>query len=390
MSKILLGSIFAGNDLDLEYVPKKTRDILIQGVKGSRKSTLVSKLVQRFTECTERPQVVEFDFQLEFASHRKFADFILIGEKGEIPFDVKTAEKLGRLVRMANVNVVIQRNIVSTRLEQETYIANFLTGMMSVEPKYYKPCIVVIDELEEFCPSRKPSKSKDMIITLIGLGRKMGFMVLGATLGMKDVDKSARDQMTNRIVGYTFDKTSREQAAELIGMEVKDSGLFLQLDEEPLGRFYAWGSEITKVYKQFQLASEKQSEEEQFITVPPISEEYALIAGELVKKLKLEKTISTETAKDLRISELELHVRKLESNQMSEDTKNALYSKGFKEGAEKAWKECNEANLKVILAIKNAGHGLTDMFKKTKVLVVTKFVDGDGKERFAYDKEYEK
>lgn len=310
--KIELGKTTNGNVISYDYIPYETRGILIQGISGSRKTSLLEEFLARSLNGDIKPQQIIFDKGPELARLRKYDEnYLIIGDDGELPITVDTAFLLGTESRIHRQNMIIQMPYLKAEKDQNEFIDKFLEGMNSIkDPKFWLPTFVVIDEAQQFCGGDKSTSCRDAIVRLCSTGRKYGLTPILVTQGIKDLYIRAREQLDNRIIGFTMEPQSRAVAAELLMMEKSKSDCFIDLKNEPKGRFMTWGSAITSETLEFKLESTKYTHEQKF-EVPPTPRKIHDLADKLRKKIDENSEISEETKTAGKINHLESRIKSI-------------------------------------------------------------------------------
>lgn len=348
MQNIELGKIVSenqktGETLSFEIVPYNTRGILINGITGSRKTTLILEMLRRFDKISPRPQQVIISREGEEQKLRKDYPLIIIGNRGEIPMDINLASQLGRKVRMSKLDFIVNIVSLKTEKEQDEFLSAFLDGMMMDDEQEYwnNTCVIVIDEIQEYAPNYKATKSRDAIKRITTLGKKRGLILLAASHSVKDFHYSARKEIDNRIVGYLREENDRKAACELLTLEESKRDIFLELDGS--GRFMVWGSSICKQPKIFELESDAVEQEERFV-VPELPLSYKKKADQIMKSLDIKNDIPVETRLRIENEHLRIENLELKENQLTPEHEDRIYEKGKQFGIMIG----NERNLETI------------------------------------------
>lgn len=335
MSKIVLGSSPDG-ELYYNYEPYKSKSILIQGITGSRKTSLILELIKRFATTEPRPQIIVVSREQEEAVLRKEVPFILVGDEGEIPIDVKLAKQLGENSRKQRDDLMIFLTSLKTEKEQDEFLSSFIDGLMlDGQQRHWKPLVFVVDEAQLFCNSSKGSKSRDAIVRLVELGRKRGIIGIFCSHQMKDFYVRARSECGNSIIGFLRNPKDREFACDLLNLPNSEEQTIRDFQNEPIGRFYAEGSDIITPAKVFLLNSTKYSDEEKF-SIPKLGLEDRVKASALRESLKIEDDVSVETRLRIENRRLQSLNDDLSETQMTEENIVKLRQEGFKIGYNKS------------------------------------------------------
>ena len=392
MSQIILGNEILHGVLNLKIKPFETKHILLHGISGSGKSNLLElmidqlhdltfeELIKYFPELASKVNMVIFDTESEFGRVRKHnKDFIILGNEGEMPIDLKQAREIGKQIRIQKLNVIIQLASLESEDEREEFVANVIRGMLDVPTEYWNNITaVVIDEIQLYCSGSKKTKSRDAVVTLTQTGRKRGLLGIFATQGIKDFYKNARDQCANRIIGYTDDPDNRELACELLGMPKSESDKFLELGKEPKGRFYARGTEIgtgeSQIPIMFRSKLIQWTHSEKY-AIPKPTEYVLQKAEDLRKSLVGAVNVSNETMLRQELQRANNENTMLKQNQMDEQTKQRIINEAtqsaYLKGVQKAM---DEARLEIKM-LNEIYEKSRFPFRKVKTVIV--------KERFS-------
>lgn len=334
IENILLGSSPEG-ELFYRYEPYQSRSILIQGITGSRKTSLLFELIKRFDNAQQRPQIVIISREQEEAILRNEVPLILVGEDGEIPIDVKLARQLGENTRKQNSDLLVFLTSLKSEKEQDEFLSSFIDGLMlDGQQKHWKPILFIIDEAQLFCSGSKGSKSRDAIVRLIELGRKRGIIGIFCSHQMKDFYVRARSECGNSLIGFLRNPTDRNFACDLLNIDSSEADTIRDFQNEPKGRFYAEGSDITTPAKIFLLNSVRYTNEEKF-TIPKLSLENIQRANALRDSLELRDNISIETMLRFENASRQARIDELSQTQMTEKNMVKFREEGFMIGYNK-------------------------------------------------------
>lgn len=217
--------------------------LLVQANSGGGKSYLVRKLC----EITYgHAQVIVLDPDGEFHTLREKFDFALAGPGGECPATVKSAPLLARRLLELGTSCVI--DIYELGAQRAAFIAAFLDSLMSAPRDLWHDVIVVVDEVNKFCPEggrrdKLTEESTNAIIDLMTRGRKRGYCGILATQRISDLNKSAAAECNNVLIGRCNLDIDIDRAAKRIGMNPRQATEVLP--ELPAGTFYAMGPAIS-------------------------------------------------------------------------------------------------------------------------------------------------
>jgi hypothetical protein len=122
--KIKIGEAESGEEIFYNYIPYDSRGIALSAATRSGKSSLLFQLKREFRKQVPDAQIVSIARDRDEFRQRDEIPFMIIGEKGEIPIDVKLAKQLGENVRKMHFDVIVDINSLKTEKEQDHRIAN--------------------------------------------------------------------------------------------------------------------------------------------------------------------------------------------------------------------------------------------------------------------------
>lgn len=261
MSKIVIGhSIVDGKpgknvklDVDL-LIPSR---LLIQANSGGGKSYLLRRLEELLWKI--KVQTIVIDPEGEFYTLREKFGYVLVGENGETPADVRSAALLAEKFLQLKASAVcdLYEAFRSKPMERRQWVRNFLNALLDAPRSLWHPLVVIVDEAHKFCPQETPKAAsqfdreiiggcKDAMIALSTTGRKRGFCPIWATQRLAKLDKDASAEFFNRMVGMTIEDVDVDRAADLMSVSKKDMPEFrTSLRNLTPGEFYCFGRAIT-------------------------------------------------------------------------------------------------------------------------------------------------
>ena len=243
---IKLGENF---EIDLEKLIS-TR-LLIQANSGGGKSYAIRKLLE---ESHGQVQQIVIDLEGEFSSLREKYDYLLVGQDGEIPARIQTAELLARKLLKLNVSAIIDLSELKKH-ERILFVKRFLDSLVHAPKDLWHPCLVVVDEAHKFCPEGAKSESGGSVIDLCTRGRKRGFCAVLATQRISKLNKDAAAECNNQMVGRTQLDIDQRRAADTLGITNKKEILELRNLED--GEFNVFGPAIGREVKKVQVGRTK-------------------------------------------------------------------------------------------------------------------------------------
>ncbi len=239
---IEMGSTPGGAPAALDLEELLATRLLVQGNSGSGKSHLLRRLLEQSAPWVQQAIIdPEGDF-VTLAD--KFGHVIVQGERSE-----NELHRIAERVRKHRVSVVLDLEGLDAE-EQMRSAAAFLGGLFEVERDYWYPMLVVVDEAQLFAPmaagevsdeSRKVSLGA--MTNLMCRGRKRGLAGVIATQRLAKLAKNVAAEASNFFMGRTFLDIDMARAADLLGMDRKQSEMFRDLER---GHFVALGPALSK------------------------------------------------------------------------------------------------------------------------------------------------
>lgn len=255
MPKIEIGR--AGNRpvrLDLEIL-LRTR-LLVQANSGGGKSWILRRLAEQLFG---KVQVFLIDREGEFATLREKYGYVLVGQGGDTPADVRSARLLAEKLLELRASAVfdLYEAFRARPGDRRAWVRTFLEGVMDAPKKCWRPLVVIVDEAHLFCPQETPkaasmaereiiSGCKEAMISLATAGRKRGFSAVWATQRLAKLDKDASAELFNRLVGMTIEDVDVDRACDLMSVSKDERpGFKLALKKLEPGNFFAFGRAIS-------------------------------------------------------------------------------------------------------------------------------------------------
>ena len=256
MSNIVIGRSGGRNiSIDLK-VFLKTR-ALIQAGSGAGKSYLIRRLAEQLFG---KVQVLIIDREGEFASLREKYGFVLAGDEGDTPTDVRSARLLAEKLLELRASAIcdLYESFRTKPMNRRAWVRGFIEGLMDAPKKYWRDLVVIVDESHLFCPQESPkaanmadretiSGCKDAMVALATAGRKRGFCAVFATQRLAKLDKDASAELMNRFVGQTIEDVDVERAADLMSVGREEKARFKKdIKNLTPGHFFGFGHAVSK------------------------------------------------------------------------------------------------------------------------------------------------
>lgn len=245
--KITIGKTNSGLlrvDLD---VLMRTR-LLIQANSGGGKSFLLRRLAEQLFG---KVQVIIIDPEGEFSSLREKFGYILVGQGGETPADVRSAGLVAEKLLELNASAVcdIFETFRKNPQGRHTWVRTFCNALLDAPKKLWHPVVLIIDEAHKYCPEGKAGESEasEAVIGVATAGRKRGICTVLATQRLGKLRKDASAELLNRLIGPTFEDIDLDRAADLLSVMACDKReFFAQMRILEPGNFYALGRALCK------------------------------------------------------------------------------------------------------------------------------------------------
>lgn len=243
MSKIVIGHAGrhgVGFDIPQLLVSR----LLVQASSGGGKSFLLRRMME---QGFGKVQQIVIDPAGEFATLREKFGFVLVGEHGETPADIRSAGLVAEKLLELRASAVCDLYSLKP-LERHTWVQRFLTAVMNSPKKLWHPVLFYVDEAHKFCPEKGEgeSEAKEMMLSLGSDGRKYGFCMIPATQRLAKLDKSLASELHNVLIGPTWIDIDLQRAHKALGIIQRDQAAFNeQMKILKPGHFWALGRAIS-------------------------------------------------------------------------------------------------------------------------------------------------
>jgi uncharacterized protein len=198
--------------------------MLLCANSGGGKSYAIRKILE---ETANDVMSIVLDYEGEFKTLREKFDFLLIGQPGDVPININAAHLLPQKLMELNVSAII--DISDFKLHNRIlYVKKFLEALMELPQKYWKPCLVIIDEAHNLCGQQEKQDSAFAVIDLMTRGRKRGYCGILATQRISKLHKDAVAEANFYLMGRTSLDIDMNRAAEILGFATKADKLSLR------------------------------------------------------------------------------------------------------------------------------------------------------------------
>lgn len=244
MSRIELGLAESGERVWIDIPTLVSTRMLVTASSGGGKSETLRRILE---EAVGHIQCIVIDPEGEFSTLREKKPYVLVGEGGETPADIRTAALVA--TRLLELNASAVCDIYEMRVhERHEWVKRFLDSLVHAPKSLWHPVLVVVDEAHTYAPEHGYGESvaSQSIIDLCNLGRKRGFAAILATQRLSKLSKNAAEPLQNYLVGRTtFDDQKRAAQTFKIDPGAKTREFSLELERLKDGQFIARGRAIT-------------------------------------------------------------------------------------------------------------------------------------------------
>lgn len=225
--------------------------MLLCANSGGGKSYTIRKILE---EVGNEVMSIVLDVEGEFKTLREKYDFLLIGQTGDVPINIKAAHLLPQKLMELNVSSVIDISDLKMH-DRILYVKKFLEALMELPRKFWKPCLVVVDEAHVYCGQQEKQDSTRAVIDLMTRGRKRGYCGILATQRIAKLHKDAAAEANNYMVGRTGLDVDMKRASEILGFTSKVD--MLSLRNLDAGEFFVFGTALSRSVEKAKVAKVK-------------------------------------------------------------------------------------------------------------------------------------
>lgn len=242
--KIDLGKAETGEHVSIDIETLVSTRMLVTASSGGGKSETLRRILE---EAVSHIQCIVIDPEGEFSTLREKKPYVLVGEGGETPADIRTAALVA--TRLLELNASAVCDIYELKVhERHEWVKRFLDAMVHAPKSLWHPVLVVIDEAHSLCPEKGYSESvaSQSVIDLANLGRKRGFCAILATQRLSKLSKNAVEPLQNYLVGRTtFDDQERAARTFKVPPGSATREFSLELERLKDGQFIARGRALS-------------------------------------------------------------------------------------------------------------------------------------------------
>lgn len=212
--------------------------MIVQANSGAGKSWAIRRLVE---QTYGNAQQIIIDHDGEYHTLREKFDYVLAGQKGDCPADIKSAGLLARRLLELNVSAIV--DIYELGTQRAEFVKRFLESLVNVPRDLWHSCLIVLDEAHFYCPETGSAVSSNAVKNLMALGRKRGFAGILATQRIAKLSKDAVAECNNKLIGRAALDVDMKRAASELGFTTRDD--MQSLRTLKAGEFYAFGPAIS-------------------------------------------------------------------------------------------------------------------------------------------------
>jgi hypothetical protein len=220
--------------------------LLVQANSGAGKSWAIRRIIE---QTYGKTQQIVIDHDGEYHTLREKFDFVLAGQKGDCPADIKSAALLARRLLELNVSAII--DIYELGTQRAEFVKRFLDSLVNAPRDLWHSCLVILDEAHLYCPEKGSAVSADAVKNLMALGRKRGFSGVLATQRIAKLDKDAAAECNSKLIGRSALDVDMKRAADELGFTSREDTRSLRTLKA--GQFYAFGPAFTDEVKLVQV-----------------------------------------------------------------------------------------------------------------------------------------
>jgi hypothetical protein len=329
-------NIFDNSKITINLATLIDSRALLCANSGGGKSYALRKILE---EAGSDVMSIIFDVEGEFKTLREKFDYLLIGQTGDVPINIKSAHLLPQKLMELNVSAIIDISELKMH-ERIMYVKKFLEALMELPRQYWKPCLIIVDEAHAFCGQREMQESTHGVIDLMTRGRKRGYCGILATQRIAKLHKDAAAEANNYMVGRTGLDVDMKRAAEILGFTSKED--MLSLRNLDAGEFYVFGTAISRGVEKVKVSKVQTTHPKVGMDLrskitPPTAKIKSILSklNDLPKEAE-EKAKNLEDCKS-KIRELEKQLRQLPAAKIDDKQIEDARQRGFNE-AEKKYK----------------------------------------------------
>lgn len=239
-----------GRDRAFRIDPQKllVSRMLITANSGHGKSALIRVILESLGKAAP---IIVLDKDGDYITLGEKLDVVQVGPLGDLAADVRSAGMLCRRLMEKRLSAVIDlsdlklgrtsRNDKRNEPGQRDYIDAFLTELLELPRKLWRPTFIALDEAHLYAPEsgHGDAISTGAVINLSTQGRKRGLCPIYATLRIASLAKDAAAEQMNRVLGGVTQDNDIKRCALDLGMSGSEARKTLR--SMPMREFYGYG-----------------------------------------------------------------------------------------------------------------------------------------------------
>src|SRR5579862_9779290 len=200
--RILIGKTADGKEITIDLLTLIGTRLLVTASSGGGKSETLRRILE---EASGKVQCIVIDPEGEFSTLRESFPFVLVGEGGETPADIRSAELVAIRLLELGVNAVCDLYEMRPLHNRHEWVKRFLNAMVAAPKNLWHPVLVILDEAHVFSPEKGYGESvaNDAVMSMASLGRKRGYCLIAATQRLSKLNKNTVEPLQNFIIGLT-------------------------------------------------------------------------------------------------------------------------------------------------------------------------------------------
>jgi hypothetical protein len=242
-AKIDMGFDTGGNVVAVDLEELLATRLLVQGNSGSGKSHLLRRLLEGSAGLVQQ---VVIDPEGDFVSLADAFGHVAINAAD---YSLAEIARLAARVREHRASIIL--NLEGLEIDdQMRCAATFISSLFEAPREHWYPVLTVVDEAQLFAPAAAGEVAEDArraslgaMTNLMCRGRKRGLAGVIATQRLAKLAKNVAAEASNFLMGRTFLDIDMARAADLLGMERRQSDSIRDLAR---GEFLALGPAISR------------------------------------------------------------------------------------------------------------------------------------------------
>lgn len=222
--------------------------LLLQAQSGGGKSHALRRLLE---QTAPHVQQLVIDTEGEFATLREKFEYIIAAPHGaDAVATPDTAALLAKRLHESGVSAILDIYDLKAA-DRQLFVKRFLDALMTIPRAQWHPVLLVIDEIQVYCPQTGLTDASAAVIDIATRGRKRGLCLVGAMLRLSKLHKDCAAELQNKLIGRTGLDIDVKRAADELGFLPREARVALRgLDT---GEFYAYGPALSKTVERIKV-----------------------------------------------------------------------------------------------------------------------------------------